>query len=196
RSGLVTFKLTAPASNIQSSQSSYSVGKGDGHAMITVTRTGDTTGQASINYATSDTAGLIPCGQPNTGIASSRCNYATTVGTLQFAANEMTKTIFIPVVDSAYAEGNKDFTHTLSNPSGATLGTPSVVTITIINSNHTMGTNPIINQSFFVRQQYIDFLGLEPDPPGLAGWLDVLSNCGTKYPTPCDRIEVSAGFFS
>ncbi|HKC64959.1 MAG TPA: DUF4214 domain-containing protein [Pyrinomonadaceae bacterium] len=195
RSGLVTFQLTAPASNIQSSQSSYSVGKGDGHATIIINRVGDTTGQATVNYATSDTAGLTPCGQPNTGVASSRCNYATTIGTLSFAAGETSKTIFIPIVNSAYAEGNKSFKLTLINPAGATLGIPATATITIINNNSVTGGNPIVDSSFFVRQQYIDFLGREPDPPGLAGWLDVLNNCGTKFQQPCDRIEVSSGFF-
>jgi hypothetical protein len=48
---------------------------------------------------------------------------------------------------------------------------------------------------FFIRQNYIDFLGREPDPAGLAGWRNVLNNCGTTIAPPCDRIEVSAGFF-
>jgi hypothetical protein len=56
-------------------------------------------------------------------------------------------------------------------------------------------TNPIDDPQFFVRQQYIDFLDREPDPPGFQGWMDVLANCGTKYPQPCDRIEVSSDFF-
>ena len=184
---------------VQLSAASYSVGKGDGHVSVIVTRTGDTSASTNVNYATSDRAGLTPCGQPNTGIASSRCNYATTVGTLQFATNETTKTIFIPVVDSAYAEGNKSFALTLSNPVGATLGTPSTATITIINNNTVTGGNPIVGVPFFVRQQYIDFLGREPDAGGLAGWQSILNNCPQSGKDAqgnfCDRIEVSAGFF-
>jgi len=55
--------------------------------------------------------------------------------------------------------------------------------------------NPIDCADFFVRQQYLDFLGREPDPPGLAGWLNILNNCGVTVAQPCDRIEVSSAFF-
>jgi len=55
--------------------------------------------------------------------------------------------------------------------------------------------NPIDCSEFFVRQQYLDFLGREPDPQGLAGWLNILNNCGVTVPEPCDRIEVSSAFF-
>ncbi|HKC63819.1 MAG TPA: DUF4214 domain-containing protein, partial [Pyrinomonadaceae bacterium] len=52
---------------------------------------------------------------------------------------------------------------------------------------------------FFVRQQYIDFLGREPDDAGLAGWQSILNNCPASGKDAngnfCDRIEVSAGFF-
>ena len=47
---------------------------------------------------------------------------------------------------------------------------------------------------FFVRQQYIDFLGREPDPPGFAAWLALLNNC-PPGDTSCDRIHVSRAFF-
>jgi alpha-mannosidase len=55
-------------------------------------------------------------------------------------------------------------------------------------------TNPIDTTSFFVRQHYLDFLSREPDPPGLAGWIDILNNCPAGS-TACDRIEVSSAFF-
>jgi uncharacterized repeat protein (TIGR01451 family) len=180
----------------QLSASTYTVGEASGNVAINVTRTGNTAGAISVDYATSDTAGLTACSQANTGVASSRCDYANTVGTLRFLAGETSKTIFIPIVNDSYAEGAESFTIRLSNPAGATLGSVSTATVTITDNETVTGTpNPIVDSTFFVRQQYIDFLGREPDPAGLAGWLDVLNNCGTKYPTPCDRIEVSAGFF-
>ena len=55
--------------------------------------------------------------------------------------------------------------------------------------------NPIDCAEFFIRQQYLDFLGREPDPTGFAGWLNILNNCGITMPEPCDRIEVSSAFF-
>src|SRR5205823_14305864 len=50
--------------------------------------------------------------------------------------------------------------------------------------------------SFFVRQQYLDFLSREPEPDGLAAWLRVLNNCSNVNNNPaCDRILVSQSFF-
>ena len=60
------------------------------------------------------------------------------------------------------------------------------------------GANPIDNTNFFVRQQYIDFLGREPDPLGFAGWTATINNCATDHPghpEECDRIHVSQQFF-
>ena len=189
---LTVTPVTATVINLSSAN--YSVGEGDGNLAVVVNRTGDTSFAASVNYTTSDTAGLTDCNVFN-GIASSRCDYATTVGTLQFAAGEASKTIFIPIVDDSYAEGPETFSITLSNGVGESLGAVTTATITIVDNDNTTGTNPLLNINFFIRQQYIDFLGREPDPIGFAGWLDVLNNCGTKYPTPCDRIEVSSDFF-
>ena len=82
---------------------------------------------------------------------------------MQFAAGESSKTVTIPLVDDAYAEGPETFTITLSNPTGATLGTPAAATLTITDNDATNGTNPIDSASFFVRQHYLDFLNREPD---------------------------------
>src|SRR5262249_40639412 len=51
------------------------------------------------------------------------------------------------------------------------------------------GTNPIDDSQFFVRQQYLDFLGREPDPLA-ADWVRVLDSCAIGDPS-CDRIHVS-----
>src|SRR5205823_10697085 len=120
-------------SKVQLSQSSYSVGEANGNIAVTVTRT-DSTTTASVSYATSDTAGLQNCNVIN-GVASSRCDYATTVGTLQFAVGESSKTIFIPVVNDSCAEGNASFTLTVSNPNGLTLGASSTASISITYSD-------------------------------------------------------------
>ncbi|HKO95612.1 MAG TPA: PQQ-dependent sugar dehydrogenase [Pyrinomonadaceae bacterium] len=180
--------------SLQISASSFSVAENVGSAAIVVSRTGNSAGAVTVNYATSDTAGLQECNVVN-GVGSSRCDYATTLGTLYFAPGEASKTIFVPIVDDAYAEGNEILTITLTNPSGATLGAMTTATITIQDNETVNGTNPIDGNDFFIRQQYIDFLGREPDPGGLAGWRNVLVNCGITVAPPCDRIEVSAGFF-
>jgi hypothetical protein len=56
--------------------------------------------------------------------------------------------------------------------------------------------NPLDTDIFFVRQQYLDFLGREPDAGGLAYWTDQISRCGAD--AACRRTrrnEVSAAFF-
>ncbi|HEX8844137.1 MAG TPA: DUF4214 domain-containing protein [Pyrinomonadaceae bacterium] len=184
------YQTTAPA--IQLSSATRSASEGEGSAQIIVNRT-DATAAAAVNYATSDTAGLNECNIIN-GIASSRCDYAATVGTLRFAAGESSKTIFIPLVDDSFAESNESFTIALSSPSGAILGSTNSAIVTITDNDPATGANPVDTNPFFVRQHYIDFLGREPDPVGYQGWQDILNNCQPGNIT-CDRIEVSSGFF-
>jgi uncharacterized delta-60 repeat protein len=178
--------------NMQFTRDNYTVNEGASSASIVVTRGGDLSVAATVNYATSDTAGLQGCNVFN-GAASSRCDYATTVGTLRFAAGESSKTIFTPIVDDGYVDGMESFTIKLSDPTGTILGSNSTATITIFDDDFSP-SNPIVGVPFFVRQQYIDFLGREPDAGGFAGWQNILNNC-TAGDTSCDRIAVSSGFF-
>jgi hypothetical protein len=54
--------------------------------------------------------------------------------------------------------------------------------------------NAIDTTEFFVRQQYLDFLNREPDPPGFIGWVNTIRNCDVGD-TSCDRVHVSEAFF-
>jgi Calx-beta domain/Domain of unknown function DUF11/Bacterial Ig domain/Domain of unknown function (DUF4214) len=177
------------------SASSYTVAESGLHATITVNRLGDTSKTATVDYATSDPSGLNDCSQV-TGNASQRCDYATSVGTLRFAPGESSKTIFIPIVNDVYVEGPESFTITLSNSSNADLDSTKSATVNITDDDNGGAINPITDDAFFIRQLYIDFLGREPEPAGLQGWLDVLHNANgqCKIPTDCDRIAVALGF--
>jgi len=56
--------------------------------------------------------------------------------------------------------------------------------------------NPLDSAEFFVRQQYLDFLGREPEQGGLDYWSGQLRDCGADV--DClqrRRVEVSAAFF-
>jgi hypothetical protein len=69
---------------------------------------------------------------------------------------------------------------------GANAGAPAVV-------------NPLEDASFFVRQQYVDFLNRAPEEAGFNAWVNVLSQCpengyGTTN-TTCDRVLISSGFY-
>ncbi len=184
-------------SSIQFSASNYSVNEGAGSLTVTVTRTGDVSGAASVNYITTDTDTFtVGCADTvnNQGAAFGRCDFATTLDTLTFAAGETTKTFNIPIIDDSFAEGNETFGVALSNVSGASLGLPSSATITINNNDALTGPNPIFTTSFFVRLHYLDFLSREPE----AGepWTAVLNNCSDVNNNPaCDRLTVSAAFF-
>jgi len=194
------FQSVSSANSVGLNATKYVVNEGEGKLEILVRRQGDSSGAATVNYATSDTAGLTNCTVFN-GTASERCDYGTTVGTLRFAAGETSKTFVIPIVDDGFVEGNETFTVTLSAPTGATLGSPQTATVTI-SENDTVpaSQNPIDGVQFFVTQQYIDFLGRLPDSIGFANWVATLNGCPNggfgEFDNPnCDRVHVSAGFF-
>ena len=190
--GTITVEASA-SPTLQLSAATFTVSEGAGAANITVSRSGSTASAAAVNYATSDTAGLTNCSTVN-GIASSRCDYPTAVGIVRFAGGEASKTISIPLIDDSYAEGNESFTITLSNATGANLGSPASASVTINDNEASNGPNPIDGTSFFVRQQYLDFLTREPGPGGFAAWQAVINGCPAGD-TTCDRIHVSSSFF-
>ena len=187
-----------PASQVQFSAASETFGEGNGSALITVVRSGNTTGMATVSYTTSDTAGANGCNVVVGGSASSRCDYETAAGTLNFAPGEISKSISIFLVDDSYDENDETFTVTLSNPvgSGVSLGSPATTIITITDNETASGLNPIDQTNFFVRQHYTDFLNREPDPAGLAFWTNQITSCGGDAQcVEIRRINVSAAFF-
>ena len=188
----VTTALQTP--KLQFSASSYSVNEAAGAALINVTRTGDLSATATIDFATSDPSGLVPCQLNGNGIASERCDYATAVGTLRFAAGEQSKTIQIPIINDAYVEPAETFTITLRNAQGANLGATSTTTVTITSDDtQTATANPIDSQDFFIKQQYVDFLGRIAEPTGFQFWMNRMNNCPTGQ--TCDRVDTSMRFF-
>ena len=201
--GNITLNWTASnctASTLQFSQATYSVNESANFILIDVLRFGDLSGPATADFKTSDSAGLANCNAQN-GTASERCDYATTVGTLRYAAGESTKSFVIPIINDALVEGNENFSLQLSNASGATLTTPQAATVTIVDDDTTPAAqNPIDSIPFFVTQQYIDFLGRLPDAGGFNNWVTTLNGCPNggfgEFDNPgCDRVHVSAGFF-
>jgi Calx-beta domain len=197
--GIWETALQNPAgSTIQFSSSTTTVTEGSGSssvdAVITVARSGDTSFPATVNYSTGDTSGANPCTSV-TGVASSRCDYIATSGTLNFAANQTSAQVTIPITYDSYAEGSESFTVTLSSPNGlnAALGSPATNTITIGESGF-QGPNQIDNGGFYVRQHYVDFLNREPDASGLAFWTNQTTNCGAADLLVC-RVNVSGAFF-
>jgi len=171
---------------VQFSAPTASVAENGGAASLTVTRTGDTSGVTTVNFETAD------------GTAVQKSDYTFNSGVVQFNPGENSKTIKVPIVDDAFVEGAETFKVALSNVSGNfAIGNPNQITVTI-NDNDSVppSTNPIDGASFFVRQQYLDFLGREPDASGLAFWTNLITACGAN--AACiegARVNVSAAFF-
>jgi hypothetical protein len=179
----------------QFSAATYSVGEGASVLSVTVTRSGNTTAPANVDYATAPDSATLGCEVVN-GAASDRCDYTTTIGTLRFSAGETSKTFDIFITDDAYVEGAETFSISLSAPiAGASLAAPSTATVTI-NDNDAAPTNanPIDSPSFFVGMHYVDFLNRLGEPAGIQGWVNALNNCPAGN-TSCDRVSVSANFF-
>src|SRR5205814_1980512 len=133
-----------------------------------------------------------------TGVASRKCDYHLAVGRLRFAAGENTKQIVVSIVDDSYVEGPETFNLTLSDPTGAALGSNTTAAITILDNDTVAGApNPINGTRFFVRQLYVDLLSREPDQAGWDGWTSRIDLCGQagQAPPPCDRVTVGGDGF-
>jgi hypothetical protein len=60
----------------------------------------------------------------------------------------------------------------------------------------TPSPNPIDGVSFFVKQQYLDFLNRQPDPSGMNFWTGNFASCGTNQGCiDATRVNVSAAFY-
>jgi hypothetical protein len=177
--------VTAPATTVQFSTTDYRVAEGTGSVQVTVTRSSGT-GASTVDFQTTD------------GTANDRGDYTTALGTLSFAAGETTKTFNVFITDDSYGEAPETFQVLLSNPTGATLGTPNAATVTIVSNEAANGPNPVkdpnFNPDFFVRQHYVDFLNREPDASGRAFWTGQTTGCGNRDVLVC-RVNVSAAFF-
>jgi hypothetical protein len=175
----------ASSSTVQFSPAQYTLGEGAGSIQVTVTRSGDVSGAASVDYAASD------------GTASQKSDYQLALGTLRFAPGDTSKTFRLSVVDDGFAEGAETVDLTLSGPAGTSLGANGTASVTI-NDNDTRNaaSNPIDATAFFVRQHYLDFLGREPDTQGFNFWVRGIESCGADAGCrEVRRINTSAAFF-
>ncbi|HVQ40051.1 MAG TPA: choice-of-anchor Q domain-containing protein, partial [Pyrinomonadaceae bacterium] len=181
--GMATATITVNASGgvLKFSSATYSVAEGAGFRTITVERSGDTSQAVTVDYTSSDhstPADSVPCNSGGPGVASSRCDFTTALGTLRFAAGETSKTFNVLITNDNYVEGPETLDLTLSNPTnGVVFGVPQTSILTIIDDVAEPATNPIDSSADFVRAQYHDILSREPDAAGLAFWTDNIEKC-------------------
>ncbi len=130
KTALVTSKSSddpnAPTSATLSIATSAATSAAASPASVAVTRAGILSSAVTVNYATSD------------GSAKAGTDYTSTSGTLSFAANEVSKTITVPILLNAAQSNAATFTITLSSAStGATISA-SAATVTIAPSRNAL----------------------------------------------------------
>ena len=153
---------------------------------IGVTRSGNTSGETFISYATTD------------GTANDRHDYTAALGRLRFAPEEINKTIRVLITDDVFNDDGETFTISLSAPVGGILGSQNNATILVNDNDSANAISPVrdanFNAEFYVRQHYADFLNRTSDTEGLSFWVNQVTNCGNPDLLVC-RINVSAAFF-
>ena len=113
--------------SVQFSLAAYSLSETGGLATITVTRTGGFASGVTVRFETQN------------GSATAGLDYTAVFNNLVFAANQVSKTVLIPVLNDSLAEGNETVQLTLRNPGGgATLGVISNAVLTIIDDKPTL----------------------------------------------------------
>ncbi|MFL6521226.1 MAG: TIGR03118 family protein [Chthoniobacterales bacterium] len=176
---------------IQFASDNFTISEGSGHIQITVTRIGDASGSATVNFATFD--------ESQAGHASQKSDFQIAEGTLTFAPGETSKTFTVLVVNDNFVEGDETVDMVLTNPTGTGvgLGSPDHSELTITDDDVAAPVaNPIDGSGFFVRQHYLDFLNREPDASGFAFWQNEIDSCGGDAQCiEVKRINVSAAFF-
>ena len=98
----------------------YSIAEEGGSITITITRSGGSDGQITVDYATAN------------GTATAGADYVAASGTLTFAAGEVSKSFPITILNDSVYEGDETVNISLANPTGgATLISPTTAVLTI-----------------------------------------------------------------
>ena len=154
-------------------------------AQITVTRIGDVSSRATVDYFVSDNS------------ASERTDYTTTLGTLRFDAGQTQKTFDVLITDNLIPEANETAFLGLLNATGnASIGPQNSTTLLIHDNDLPPPANVVDLSNWFVRQHYHDFLNRMPDPDGEAFWVNNIESClSSAECREVKRIDTSAAFF-
>lgn len=116
--------ITPDAGAFRFGNATYSVSEASGAAVVEIVRTGGMTVPTTISMQTADKS------------AVAGLDYIGTLATLTFAAGEATKTIAVPVLADGLYELPETVVLRLGNPgAGATLGSPKVATVEIVDDD-------------------------------------------------------------
>lgn len=126
-------RIVPPLPTLQLNLDNYTVAEDVGTAVLTVTRTGNVSVAASVDYAAVD------------GTATAGADYTAVAGVLSFDAWESSRTISISVLEDALAEGNESLTVVLSNVVGATLGGVGSSTVNISDNEYSVSGQVVLD---------------------------------------------------
>jgi hypothetical protein len=115
----LTIYTPPPPPEVSLSSATYSVGESDGTVTITVILNTVLETAVTVDYSTSN------------GTATAGSDYTTTSSTCTFVPGDTNEAFTVPIISDSIYEGDEYFNITLSNPSGAALGTPSSAQVTI-----------------------------------------------------------------
>jgi len=105
---------------LQFQSATYEVEEDGASVRIYASRTGGSSGAASVNYATADDS------------ATAGSDYTAASGTLDWSDGDSADKYFdVPISDDSNPEDTENFMAALSGASGASLGSPSTTTVTI-----------------------------------------------------------------
>ena len=123
----------AGAGRFTLSAAGYGPAENGGTMTVTVQRTDGSTGNVAVNYSTSN------------GTAISGTDYGPVSSTLNFASGETSKTFTVPIYDNGAIDGNRNFTVSLSNPTGGTVlgDTPSATAMIYDDETLAYGTGSL-----------------------------------------------------
>jgi len=117
----ITGPGSTAAATVALSSAAYGAAPNAGSVIVTAVRTGTATAAASVHWTT------VP-----TGTAVHGVDYGSGAGTLTWAAGDTApKTITVNLFNSGQTAAAKTFPVSLSNASGASLGTPATATVSI-----------------------------------------------------------------
>jgi len=154
---------------VQFSSASYTIDQQQGSVTLTVSRSLNSVGAVSVNYATAD------------GTATSPANYTVQSGTLNWADGDAAdKTITIPINTAAAVAGTVNFTVALSGATGAVLGGNATAAVSVAGPGaRDAGFNPD-----YVDNEVQKVLPLPDGSMILGGWFETVYDTGyyNSYP--------------
>jgi uncharacterized delta-60 repeat protein len=175
-----------PTSFARFSAQTYGAVEGCTAADVTVTREGDLSAPAAVEYRTRDIS------------ARQLSDYTHMAGTLNFAAGESSKSFAVPVNDDAYSEVTEAIgVELVGGSANVNFRVPAAATLSVTDDDPAEGgANPLDNSQSFVCQHYHDFLSRQPDAAGLQFWTQGIESCGSDAQCrEVKRIDVSTAFF-